>query len=107
MFHWLFNMLESKHIWATILLICLYSYMHNDACEQIGLQVQNFTQSPDFKLLRKLDNKLYYHIHYQIGYAQGFLQGLIPVIFIAGGALGWVLGDSGWCCSCRKRLHND
>jgi hypothetical protein len=42
----------------------------------------------------------------------GMLKELFKIlrinIFIAGGALGFVLGDSGWCCSCRReRLHND
>jgi len=28
-------------------------------------------------------------------------------IFIAGGALGWVFGDAGWCGSWRNKRHND
>ena len=35
------------------------------------------------------------------------LTSVFGAIFIAGGALGWVLGDAGWCGSWRNKRHND
>ena len=82
-------------LFSMILIICSISYFRD---HDLDLLHQKFTQSPEF-----VAGKGDLHVEEFMGIMRGFSTLLI----IAGGVLGWVIGDSGWCCSCRERPHND